>query len=119
MTARDNSRLKKFPISGLRLLTIFRTGDEIHLEVIEGFPADAVIVRHYYDRDAHNYFLVIQSETFDPVKEGEPVPWGTVIIRHATPSKENEKEKNEDGKTGAPETKAPTGEAQANVSAES
>jgi hypothetical protein len=116
MQARDNSKLRKFPISGLYLLTIFRTGDEIHLKVLQGFPPDSIIVRHFYDRDHHQYFLVIQSETFDPVKEGDMIPWGTVVISHAPLSKESQKEKTEDGKKGAPEA---TGEAQADVSAQS
>jgi hypothetical protein len=117
MTTRDNSRLKRFPISGLHLLTLFRTGDEAHFKVESGFPADSIIVRHYYDRDYHQYFLFIQSETFDPVKEGDQIPWGTVIVSHAVPRKENEKEKGTDENKGAPETEAPTGEAQTDVSA--
>jgi hypothetical protein len=97
---KDPRKVKRFPIADLALLQIFATGNEVHVKVTHGFPPDSQMVRHYYDRDLHSYFIVVQSETFDIVKSGQTIPMGVIAVANVPPLqlkpenvKENEVEK--------------------------
>jgi hypothetical protein len=102
-------------MNGLCLLDLYRTGKELHLHVDSGFPDDAIVMRQYYDRSTGVYYLVVHSETFESVRDGEEIPLALVVMT-TLQNPAQQKEKNKDGKTGAPETEA-TGEAPADVSA--
>jgi len=92
---KDPRRVKRFAISDMALLQIFATGNEVHVKVVQGFPLDTVIVRHYYDRDLNSYFVVVLSDAFDVVKNGENIPLGVIAVANVPPlqlKSENEKE---------------------------
>jgi hypothetical protein len=109
MTTRDNSRVKRFPISGPILLDIFRTGRELHIKIGTGFPDDAIVVWRHYDHSTGMFYLTVQSETFEPVKEGEEIPFSVITIT-TLQNPPQQKEKNEDGQKGAHEATQQTGE---------
>jgi hypothetical protein len=91
----DPRKVKRFAISDLALLQIFATGNEVHIRVLHGFPPDGQIVRHFYDRDLHSYFLVVHSDTFDVVKNGSTIPLDVIAVMNVPPLQlkpENEKE---------------------------
>jgi hypothetical protein len=113
---RDSSKVKRFAISDLALITTYQTGNEIHAKIVQGFPPDGVIVRHYYDRDLHSYFVVVQSEEFEPVKNDEPIPMGIIAATALPCGQKIEKEQLKHGQKGAPEAAS---EAQTDVSAQS
>src|SRR4051812_14762643 len=73
-------RVKRFAIAEPMLLQLFRQGNKIRLDVGAGFPDDGVIIRHYYDRSVHAYFVVVQSATFAEVEEGGLIPFGYITV---------------------------------------
>jgi hypothetical protein len=113
---RDNAKVKRFAISDLALITTYQTGAEIHAKITHGFPPDGVIVRHYYDRDLHSYFVVVQSEEFEAMKNGDTISMGIIAATVLPCGQKIEKEQSNNGQKGAPEIEA---EGQANVSQES
>lgn len=95
-------RVKRFAIAELVLLDLFRQGNKIRLDVGAGFPDDGVIIRHYYDRSLHAYFVVVQSATFDEVEEGDPIPFGYITVTQIS------QDENSGGANERQEGRAPT-----------
>jgi len=67
------------------MLDIFTTGQKVRAEIVNGFPQDSIIVRHYYDLLTHTYFLTVQNESFEPVKDGEEIPIENIVVKHLPP----------------------------------
>jgi len=61
------------------LLDLFSTGQKIRAEIVKGFPHDAVIVRHHYENGL--YFITVQHESFEPVKQGDPIPIQNIEVK--------------------------------------
>lgn len=83
---RDNTRLKLYPITLPLLMDIFTTGQKVRAEIVEGIPKDSVIVRHSYNRDLGMYFLTIQNDSFEPVKQLSMIPIGVIQVKHLDPN---------------------------------
>lgn len=78
---KDMAKLRRYPLFKFGLLQMFRTGHEARFEVVEGFPADAFIVRHHFDQEAGVYWLTVWSDSFEPVKLGDLIPFGQIVVR--------------------------------------
>lgn len=81
----DLSRLRNFSISSIALTEIFGTGREGHFRIVEGFPSDARILRHSWDRERNAYFVTVQSESFDVVPRGHIIPEQNITIQNLSP----------------------------------
>jgi hypothetical protein len=82
---RDNTRVKRFPITLSVLMDIFTTGQTLRAQITEGIPRDSVIMRHSYDRETGIYFLMIQNDTFESVKEGDVIPIHVITVKALPP----------------------------------
>jgi len=80
-TEKDYSRVQGFPLNQSILRMLFTRGRKVAYEVEQGLPEDSQIVRSYYDRNLHQYFFVVQSQEFERVPEGEPIPFGVLVVR--------------------------------------
>ncbi len=85
LTFADRDRVVQIMLSRLKLLTIPR---RMFLDIlagrvncIEGLPDDAVVFEVQYDFASQGFTLLLQSQSFDPVSEGEQVPHISVVFK--------------------------------------
>lgn len=88
---RDNSKVRKIPLSAEILLNVFATGQKVRGEIVSGLPLDAVIMRHWFDRGTGFYWLLVQSESFDPVQQGTEIPILPIQVKTLPPDEEEYK----------------------------
>lgn len=67
------SKVKKIPVTRHALADLFKERNHL-IEVTDGLPKDAEVVRIDYEHDRDTYYFIVESEQFDPVKEGEKIP---------------------------------------------
>jgi hypothetical protein len=75
------AKLRKYRISGDLLVYGLRDGNEIHLRVKLGLPADAVIRgASSVDGDPDWITLLVESDTFDEVPPWDDLPLGKIVL---------------------------------------
>jgi hypothetical protein len=75
-------RVKKFSMD-LRFLTevISRLGDRVHPHYhFYGIPPESTVVAIQIDQLRDCLDIIVHSESFDPVPEGEDIPVGDIVI---------------------------------------
>lgn len=79
-TQKTGSRRKMFPLSLKMLGYLFTEGDENHYRVLTGLPKNAVIIDLCPDfLRSGQATILVESDSFDEVKEGDQYPMGGVI----------------------------------------
>lgn len=84
---RDCSRVRRFPITMELLMDIFTTGQTVHAEIVEGIPKDSMIVRHHYDNATGFYWITVQNDSFEPVKQGDVIPVLQITVKNIEPER--------------------------------
>lgn len=75
-------RYRRLRVSPQTLLGMCKQRGPITTEVIEGLPADAVVVESYYDMDVNAFEMVVVSDSFDTQSDDVTVyPEATVVFR--------------------------------------
>lgn len=77
---KDLSKLRKYPLKGFALLETFRTGKFLSARILNGFPKDAEVIHHRFDREANEFILTVHSEEFESVPQGGDIPFGVVTV---------------------------------------
>ena len=85
-TKRDLTKVMRVPLTAEILLNVFQQGMKLRAEVVSGLPADAVIVRHFFDQGTGFYWLTVQSETFKSIKTGGVIPVLPIVVRDLEPA---------------------------------
>lgn len=67
------SKVKKIPVTRHALADLFKEKNHL-IEVTDGLPRDAEVVRIDYNSDRDIYYFIVESEEFELVKEGEQIP---------------------------------------------
>jgi len=67
------SKVAKIPVTRHALADLFKERDYL-IEITDGLPKDAEVVRIDYEHDRDTYYFIVESEEFDLVKEGEKIP---------------------------------------------
>lgn len=57
-----------------RILFMILTKGEKHTNVVTGLPEDTQLVGVFYNHQNHKLNIVVESEEFDPILEGEKLP---------------------------------------------
>ncbi len=77
----DTRRLKVFRITPEMVVGLFEASGPFRVE-LGGLPADARPVSISYDPSRHTFALVLHSESYEPVADGQLIPdAGNVQIR--------------------------------------
>lgn len=80
MSARHERRLRLFKIDGEVLVGLFTRDGERHFAITSGFPPDADLEAMYVGIDFNTVYVEVSSQEFEPVPEGEAVPYGDPIL---------------------------------------
>jgi hypothetical protein len=68
-------RLRRFDVSSEMLVSFFQPGPSFKLEIVEnGLPADTEIVGADLNVNTRTLTLVLRSESFDDLREGDYPP---------------------------------------------
>lgn len=71
---KNKRRLKAVKLTGEFLTDLFREGNEINVEVVDGLPEDTEFRRMEYIDTYDHYWLIVWSSTFEPVDEASRIP---------------------------------------------
>lgn len=67
------NKFRKIPLSAVMLAELFMEGEH-HFNILQGLPADAKIMNVQISFDLKKVILLVWSDSFDEIKEGEQVP---------------------------------------------
>lgn len=82
----DYSRIKLFAMPKEILLDLFTTGQTLRGEVINGFPRGSQIIRQSFQHATGIYYLTVQHDSFEPVKDGDAIPVSMIQVRQELPA---------------------------------
>jgi len=90
------SKVKKIPVTRQAFADFFKENDRL-IEVTDGIPEDAELVRIDYSSKRDIYYFIIESEQFEVVKEGDKIPETDVQFKshHKSVFEEEEDEDDE------------------------
>lgn len=72
--------VKAIKISGSTLPRVFLKGVH-HFEVLEGLPAGTKFMSFNLDPYSNTLILVVEHESFEPIHEGDPLPYIEICIK--------------------------------------
>ena len=74
------NRLKIIRIAPEFISSLLTDGNEIHVRVTTGLPADAVIVGKGFDANRNCFYMTAQSETFPETVDGNPLEEFSAVL---------------------------------------
>jgi len=82
----NGRRYRIIPCTAEVLVSLCKPGPPRLLQVTENpLPEDAQVVRATYSAERDIVLVVIESESFKPVNEGDVIPWLPSPVLSATP----------------------------------
>jgi hypothetical protein len=74
----ENRRLKRVLVTAPLVLDFLR---HVREDFASSLPSDARAVRVYADPENDGFQFIVESETFEPIREGEAIPLLEVTVQ--------------------------------------